>query len=167
MADISYFPSGATRLALCQRDEARTAVDGMWWPKSLDLSRELPDLLAVFGLWVGAVRRVVYDPTAWLPAPARIIRYGEMVSLNPYRLVFSETLYLKGTHNRDAVLFVLPPSSSGDEARCVLREVSTSVEPMNALVLRELARRCAKTAGGSPGAPLDVVHPRCATTGLA
>ncbi len=165
MADISYFSSGATRLALCERDQTLTAVDGVWWPKSSDLSRELPDLVAVFGLWIGTVRRVVYDPTTWLPAPARIVRHGEMVSLNPYRLVFSDTIYLKGTHSRDAVLFVLPPASSGERARRLLREVSTSAVPMNAGALRELARQSAARVDCAADGHAELPH--CATTGLA
>jgi Family of unknown function (DUF5994) len=143
VAQVASYPPSATRLALCERDLTRAAVDGAWWPKSLDLRSELPDLLAVFGFWIGAVHRVVYDPSVWLPAPTRLIRHSEMVSLNPYRLVFSDTIYLVGTHSRDAVLFVLAPSSSDEEARRLLHEVSTSVLPMNARALRHLARQCA------------------------
>jgi Family of unknown function (DUF5994) len=143
VAQVCSYPSSVTRLALCERDLTRTAVDGAWWPKSLDLRSELPDLLAVFGLWIGAVHRVVYDPSLWLPAPTRLLRHSEMVSLDPYRLVFSDTIYLMGTHSRDAVLFVVPPSSRGEEARRLLQEVSASVLPMNAGALRQLARQCA------------------------
>lgn len=149
MARVSSYPPSVTRLALCERDHTRAAVDGAWWPKSLDLSSELPDLVAVFGSWIGEVHRVVYDPSVWLPAPARVIRRNEMVSLDPYRLVFSDTIYLMGTHSRDAVLFVLPPSSSGEEARRVLCEVSSSAQPMNARVLRQLVRQCASGFGHS------------------
>ncbi|WP_425436292.1 DUF5994 family protein [Mycobacterium terramassiliense] len=141
MAHISSDDPSAARLALCERDLTHAAVDGAWWPKSLDLRAELPDLLAVFGCWIGAVHRVVYDPSVWLPAPTRLIRHSEMVSLNPYRLVFSDTIYLVGTHSRDAVLFVLAPSSSGDEARRLLHEVSTSALPRNARALRRLTRQ--------------------------
>jgi hypothetical protein len=141
--------SSVTRLALCERDRTRGAVDGAWWPKTLDLRVELPDLLALFGLWIGAVHRVVYDPSVWSPAPTRVIRHSEMVSLNPYRLVFSDTIYLMGTHSRDAVLFVLPPSSSDEDAKRVLSEVSTSQLPMNAQVLRQFARQCASGVGCS------------------
>jgi hypothetical protein len=141
VAHVSSSPSSPTRLVLCQRDPTPGAVDGAWWPKSLDLKSELPDLLAVFGLWIGAVHRVVYDPSAWLAAPTRLLRHSEMVSLHPYRLVFSDTIYLMGTHSRDAVLFVLQPSSS-EEAQRFLCEVSTCAEPMNAGAMRQLARRC-------------------------
>ena len=149
MAHVSSYPSSVTRLALCERDQTRGAVDGAWWPKSLDLSLELPDLVTVFNLWVGRVRRVVYDPTAWLPAPPRVIRRNEMVSLDPCRLVFSDTIYLKGTRSRDAVLFVLSPSSSGENAQRLLSEVAKSAQPMNAGVLRQLVRECASGFGRS------------------
>lgn len=147
MAHVSSCPSRVTRLALCKRDLSRAAVDGAWWPKSLDLRSELPDLVAVFGSWIGEVHRVVYDPSAWLPAPARVIRRNETVSLDPYRLIFSDTVYLMGTHSRDAVLFVLSPSSSAEEVRQVLCEVSSSEQPMNAGVLRQLVRQCASGVG--------------------
>jgi Family of unknown function (DUF5994) len=153
VARVSFYPSSATRLALCERDQTRSAVDGAWWPRSLDLSSELPDLVAVFGLWIGAVHRVVYDPTVWLPAPTRILRRNDMVSLNPYRLVFTDTIYLMGTHSRDAVLFVLSPSSSDEEARRLLCEVSTSAQPMNAGGLRQLARECASGPEAQRSAP--------------
>jgi hypothetical protein len=143
VAHVSSNPSTVARLALCERDHTRGAVDGAWWPKSLDLSSELPDLVAVFGSWIGEVHRVVYDPSVWLPAPSRVIRRNEMVSLDPYRLVFSDTIYLMGTHSRDAVLFVLSPSSSGEEAGRLLCEVSSSAQPMNAGVLRHLVSQSA------------------------
>jgi hypothetical protein len=148
-AHDSSKPSTVTRLVLCDRDDTRASVDGAWWPKSLDLSSELPDLVAVFGSWIGTVQRVVYDPSVWLPAPARVIGRNQMVSLAPYRLVFSDIIYLMGTHSRDAVLFVLSPSSSDEEARSVLCEVSSSAQPMNAEVLRQLTRRCAAASGRS------------------
>ena len=158
MAHPSPAPSSMTRLALCGRDNTSAAVDGAWWPKSLDLSSELPDLLAVFGLRIGTVRRVVYDPSVWLPAPTRIRRHTEMVSLNPYRLIFSDTIYLVGTHSRDAVLFVLSPSSSTEEARHLMGEVCTTAEPMNACELRQLVRKCASGLGGSEQSALLNPH---------
>ncbi|MEM6107732.1 DUF5994 family protein [Mycobacterium sp. 050272] len=138
MAHVSSSPASPTRLTLCERDLSQAAVDGVWWPKSLDLSVELLDLVTVFNLWLGRVRRVVYDPTAWLPAPSRVLRRNEMVSLDPYRMVFSDTIYLKGARSRDAVLFVLSPSSSADEVKQLLGEVAASGQPMNASVLRHM-----------------------------
>jgi len=136
-------------IALCERDRARGAVDGAWWPKSPDLGSELPDLVAVFGSWIGPVHRVVYDPSVWLSAPPRVIGRNAMISVDPYRLVFRDTIYLMGTHSRDAVLFVVSPSSSGEEAQRLLHTVSASTRPMNAAVLRRLARDIAPGVGSS------------------
>lgn len=145
MALVTPSRSSATRLVLCERDASPVAVDGAWWPKSLDLRLELPDLLAVFGLWIGGVHRVIYDSSAWLPAPSRLIRHREMVSLHPYRMVFNDTIYLMGPHSRDAVLFVLPPSSA-EEAQRVLGKVSSCAQPMNAALMRELTRQSTSSA---------------------
>lgn len=139
--------SDITRLALCDRANIQGAVDGAWWPSSTDLRRELPDLIAVFGLWIGPIRRVVYDPSVWLPAPSRMIRGNAVTSIDPYRLVASDTIYLIGTHSRDAVLFVVPPSSAGDTANRALRAVSESTQPISVGVLRLLVGQYAPVAG--------------------
>jgi Family of unknown function (DUF5994) len=146
LAQISSYPSSPSspssmaRLALCDRDRTRGAIDGAWWPKSFDLGSELPDLVAVFGSWIGPVHRVVYDPSVWVSAPSRVLGRNAMISVDPYRLVFRDIIYLMGTHSRDAVLFVVSPSSSGEEAQRLLHTVSTSARPMNAAVLRQLVR---------------------------
>ena len=150
MTHVLSSPPNPARLTLCERDLTQAAVDGIWWPKTLDLSLELPDLVTVFNLRVGRVRRVVYDPTVWLPAPSRVIRRNEMVSLDPYRLVYSDTIFLQGTRSRDAVLFVLAPSSSCEDAQRLLREVASSTQPMNAGLLRQLVRRCTLDPGLAP-----------------
>ena len=74
MVPIASQQSNPARLALCDRATHSGAVDGAWWPKSTDLRTELPDLVAILGLSIGAVRRVVYDPAIWPDAPSRIIR---------------------------------------------------------------------------------------------
>jgi hypothetical protein len=113
-------------------------VDGAWWPGSNDLGAQLPDLVAVVGSMIGEVRRVVYDPSVWPPTPRRVIRRGVAISVDPYSLVTSETLYLIGTHSRDAVLYVVPPSCKATVANRVLGAVSESTVPMMASVVRHL-----------------------------
>ncbi|RWA15963.1 hypothetical protein MELE44368_07945 [Mycolicibacterium elephantis DSM 44368] len=93
----------------------------------------------MFGRLIGPVRRVVYDPAIWPHAPSRIIRGNTMVAVDPYSLVASDTIYLIGTHSRDAVLYVLPPSSRGDVVGRLLRTVDGADGPMSADMLRQLA----------------------------
>ena len=150
MAATSSTPASLTRLALCERAQSRGGVDGAWWPKSSDLGSELPDLVAVFGLWIGSVNRVVFDPrSTWLPPPARIISGSSMVTVDPYRLVFPYTIYLMGTHARAAVLFVVSPSSSSVVARRLLRLVAASTVPQSAGLLRQLEGEFASSTESS------------------
>lgn len=138
MVPVSSPRKHAPRLAFCTRSTARGSVDGAWWPSSTDLGAELPDVLAVLGSRIGEVRRVVYDPSVWPPTPSRIIRRGVAISVDPYTLVSRETIYLIGTHSRDAVLFVVPPACAVAVVDRVLGAVSEATGPMNAFVLRHL-----------------------------
>jgi hypothetical protein len=128
------------RLAICDRAAGSGGVDGAWWPCAPDLNTALPDLIQVVGSWIGPIRRVVYDRRMWPPAPARIIRGSTSVTVDPYRLVASDTIYLMGTHSRDAVLFVLPPAVPGSTAKRVLREVTESPHPLSVALMRQLLR---------------------------
>lgn len=138
MVQIASKTSSVARLAFCDRSTESGAVDGAWWPHSLDLRSELPDLVAVLSLSIGQVHRVVYDPTSWPNAPSRIIRGTAVTTVDPYSLVASDTIYLMGTHSRDAVLFIVPPSIPGHVVHRVLRAVSNESQSMSVAVLRHL-----------------------------
>jgi Family of unknown function (DUF5994) len=135
---IADAESDTGRLALCGRGGVRNAIDGAWWPSTNDLTVVLPDLVAVFGSWIGPIRRVVYDPRSWRSAPSRIVRGQVAIAVDPYRLVAHDTIYLIGTHSRDAVLYVVPPGSSDEVADRVLRAVSDTSEPMSVISARRL-----------------------------
>lgn len=149
MVQIASQRSSSTRLALCDRSSTPGAVDGAWWPNSCDLRSELPDLIAVIGMLIGPVHRVVYDPSMWPSAPSRIIRGTTVISVDPYALVARDTIYLIGTHSRDSVLYVVPPSSSGLAVHRVLSAVADATGPMSVDVLRHLVRHFATQAARS------------------
>ena len=46
-------------------------VAGAWWPHSDELSKELPDLLAVLSVRLGDVARVTYHLDEWAKAPRK------------------------------------------------------------------------------------------------
>jgi hypothetical protein len=95
---------------------------------------------------------VVYDPSIWPTTPSRIIRRGVAISVDPYNMVTSETIYLVGTHSRDAVLFVVPPSCAVAVVDRVLGAVSEAAGPMHASVLRHLLGHFSEAAKASAGA---------------
>lgn len=149
MVQIVSQRSSATRLAFCDRSTGAGAIDGAWWPNTCDLRAELPDLVAVLSLLIGPVHRVVYDPSMWPSAPSRIIRGATVISVDPYAMVARDTIYFVGTHARDSVLYVVPPSSSGDAAHRVLRAVADATQPMSAPVLRRLVEDFREAVGQS------------------
>ena len=142
MVSTAPYQSKESRLALCERSPHHGGIDGAWWPRALDLRTELPDLVCILGLWIGPVRRVLYDPIAWPLAPARVLRGTTLVSVDPYSMFASDTIYLMGTHSRDAVLFVVAPESVVAHARCVLRAVSAATEPLDVTMVRRLVDMC-------------------------
>ncbi len=133
------------RLQLCPRMSVEGAVDGAWWPRSTDLGDELPDLIAVFGSWIGPVRRVVYDASIWASAPSRVIRGTTAIPVDSYRLVASDTIYLLGTHARDAVLYVVPAHADRASAVRVLRAVCDHAPLTSAATLRNLLTQRAQS----------------------
>ena len=114
MVPIASQQSNPARLALCDCATHSGSLEGAWWPKSTDLRTELPDLVAILSLSIGAVYRVVYGPAMWPHAPSRIIRGKAQISVDPYSMLASDTIFLIGTHSRDAVLYLVPPSSRED-----------------------------------------------------
>ena len=131
------------RLQLCPRILDEGAVDGAWWPRSADLGDELPDLIAVFGSWIGPVRRVVYDASMWRSAPSRVIRGATSIPVDSYRLVAHDTIYMLGTHSRDAVLYVVPAATDLSSARRVMRAVFEHAGTTSAPALRLLLKQSA------------------------
>ncbi len=99
--------------------------DAGWWPRSRDLTQELPALLDV--LWTAAreVTRVAYNLEFWDTAPRRIIVEGRLVRLGGYH--YQDPLLLSATNarNTDRIDFlVIPPDTDPDFAERALQLAS-------------------------------------------
>ncbi|WP_193048058.1 DUF5994 family protein [Mycolicibacterium baixiangningiae] len=139
MTPIDASSPGSGRLTICDKAPVPGAVDGAWWPRSGDLGEELPDLVAVLSRLIGPVRRVVYDPASWKSAPSRIIHRNHAVAVDAYRLVAHDTIYLVGSHSRDALLYVIPSDLPAPMARSVLDTVGGGRESIGVALLRRLS----------------------------
>lgn len=140
-------PVGSGRLTICDRAAVPGAVDGAWWPRSGDLGDELPDLVAVLSRLIGPVRRVVYDPASWKSAPSRVIHRDQAVTVDGYRLVANDTIYLVGSHSRDALLYVIGTHVPAPTARLALDAVDGGRQSVCVGLLRQLTRRKPAVAG--------------------
>lgn len=149
MVPNSQQRKGGSRLALRTRSAGLGGLDGGWWPATAELRDELPDLLCVVGSMIGEIRRVVYDPRSWQPAPRRVIRHGRSIAVDPYAMLTSEMIYLVGTHTRDAVFFAIPPACDADVGERLLATVSDESEDVTAFVLRRLLTTSTRSVGKS------------------
>jgi hypothetical protein len=106
-------PPPAARLSL---RPAPGGLDGMWWPRSRALTRELPTLTAALGdLW-GRITGVTVHPTYWPVLPHWVSDAGRTVQVgwsteeqDPHRL----TLF-SADGRRDVL--VIPPETGADAA---------------------------------------------------
>ena len=113
-------PDHTPRLRLKPRAPVSGYVDGAWWPHSDDLTKELPDLLAVLSVRLGAIDRVIYRLSDWATAPAKLATGGRKVRLDGYRIQPINTLEVVGVHRNTILLLVVPPYTDPHHAHSTL-----------------------------------------------
>ncbi|PND54552.1 hypothetical protein CRM90_27370 [Mycobacterium sp. ENV421] len=94
--------------------------DGAWWPRSDDLTTELPDLLAVLSVRLGPIDRVLYKLNDWAKAPTTLAANGRSVRLDGYRLPPPSTIEVLGFNGDRIVLLVIPPQTDPGLAHTVM-----------------------------------------------
>ncbi len=100
-------------------------VDAGWWPRSRDLTQELPPLLEV--LWTAAreITRVTYNSDSWDPAPRRLIIERRLVHLGGFRHQDPLLLSAMTTGGVDRIEFlVIAPDTDPQLAERVLQLAS-------------------------------------------
>ena len=70
---------GTLRMRLKPAHRSCGFVQGAWWPRSTELTSELPSLLAALSLRVGSIDSVLYHESDWSPAPLSIKHQGDQV----------------------------------------------------------------------------------------
>ena len=69
------------RLVLEAPMSASGLFDGAWWPRSHDITAELPDLITALSAHLGRIRRVALDTAAWADVPRSLTVNGDMVKI--------------------------------------------------------------------------------------
>jgi hypothetical protein len=104
-------------------------VDGGWWPRSLDLSAELPALVAELAARLGVVTMITFAPEAWRTAPSQLTVAGTAVSLAGSRGQDPYTVHVSGSCGRQLTLLVIPPEAAADAALGAMMIASRSDNP--------------------------------------
>src|SRR6476661_10558321 len=80
-------PPGIATLRMRLKPAHRSCgfVQGAWWPRSTELTAELPSLLAALSLRVGSIDSVLYHESDWSSAPLSIKHQGDQVILGAHQ----------------------------------------------------------------------------------
>ncbi|WP_442814819.1 DUF5994 family protein [Streptomyces sp. NBC_01298] len=114
-------------------------LDGAWWPRSRDLSAELPALIAALAEPWGRITRVTVNPTRWpliphkVPVAGHTLRVGWFTEQDPDKLIL-----LSYTVGRWDLLVVPPQTAPASAARLMAAAaVPGSVLTSRALIAAE------------------------------
>jgi hypothetical protein len=116
-------------------------VDGAWWPRSYELSTELPGLVDGLSPRLGAVERVVYGLDGWTKTPVRFEVMGRTVRLDGYRFQPAHTLRLVGVDRRNIVLLVIPPDTDPSDAHLTMMIAAAATDTSTADALLGVGHR--------------------------
>jgi Family of unknown function (DUF5994) len=144
-------PEQTPRLRLKPKAPHTGYVDGAWWPRSDDLTTELPDLLAVLSVRLGPMDRVLYKLTDWAKAPAKLTTGGRVVKLNGYRLQPPNTVEVLGVNRNRIVVLVVPPHTDPDRAHATMMAAAapdndSTVDGLLMISLRDRESRTRRAA---------------------
>lgn len=140
-------PAHTPRLRLKSKSSQRGCVDGAWWPRSADLTTELPDLLAVLSVRLGRIDRVLYNLNEWDKASRRLVTDTTTVRLDGYRLQPANTIEVLGLNQGRIVLLVVPPLSDPGDAHTALMSavVPNDTSTVDSLLVISARDRDART----------------------
>ena len=106
---------GTLRLQLKPAHRSCGFVQGAWWPRSTELTSELPSLLAALSLRVGSIDSVLYHESDWSPAPLSIKHQGDQVILGAHQ-EWPNVVSLFGPRFGRLDLLVVPPHTEPTHA---------------------------------------------------
>ncbi|MEU7605007.1 DUF5994 family protein [Streptomyces sp. NPDC040724] len=107
---------GAALLRLETTRSRQGLLDGAWWPRSRDVTIELPALITALTAHLGPITRVGLDTAAWQDVPTRLVIDGQVVHLDADPVGDDTVLVTRG-HNDHFALLVVPPDTTADAAR--------------------------------------------------
>jgi hypothetical protein len=100
-------------------------IDGAWWPRSLDLSLELPALISILSMQLGKPVLVVFDEDAWDLLPQRLHIDDEAIRLEGSVLNMPDRVTLIGSDGQCLSLLVVPPNAATATATAALTAASS------------------------------------------
>ncbi|MCT9084035.1 DUF5994 family protein, partial [Streptomyces fulvoviolaceus] len=101
--------------------DRRGVLDGAWWPRSRDISAELPALITALTEHLGPITRVGLDAEAWDALPTRLVVEDRVVRIDSFPVGDDTVLITRGDQDHFSLL-VVPPQTAPDAARAAMAE---------------------------------------------
>ncbi|MFE7901742.1 DUF5994 family protein [Streptomyces sp. NPDC057424] len=109
-----------TALVRLETTPSRTGIlDGAWWPRSRDITTELPALVKALTEHLGPITRVGLDASAWNGLPTRLVIDDRVVHLDSDP-VGDDTVLITRGHNDHFALLLIPPDATPAAARTAM-----------------------------------------------
>ncbi len=108
------------RLRLTPYRSASEHIDGAWWPRSMHLVDELPELVASVSDRLGQVMMVGYRRNGWGDTPPLALIAGHTIELLGFTSDERASVILIGEDGRHLSLHVIRPDTSEEVARHAL-----------------------------------------------
>lgn len=137
-------PELSARVSFRQPVASTGHIDVAWWPRTRDLTAELPALMDV--LWTAAreVNRITYNLHAWDPAPRRLQIEGRTVRLGGFNTSDPLTVRLSDAWGHERIdILVLAPDTPPAVAERAFRIASEVDDPLRAAEILEHAQAAA------------------------
>jgi len=123
----------SARISFRQPVSPSGAIDAAWWPRSADLTQELPALLDV--LWTAGreIVHVTFHIGEWQPAPRRMTVEGRSVHLGGFATSDRLTVRLTDSSGLERIdVLVIAPQTDPEVAERALRLASISGSALTA-----------------------------------
>jgi uncharacterized protein DUF5994 len=118
------------------------SLDGAWWPRSRDVTTQLPSLLLALPDRIGRITRVSLNMKMWDPTPNRVPTATRILKVGWFTVIDPDLLTLSDAQGHRILLAVIPPETATDVAERALSMASgKSVSLTAAEVLALVARR--------------------------
>ncbi|MER6712632.1 MULTISPECIES: DUF5994 family protein [unclassified Streptomyces] len=122
---------GTALLRLTTTHERRGILDGAWWPRSRNLTVELPGLISALTERLGPVTRIGLDSAAWDEMPTRMTVDDRVVHIDVFAVGDDTALVTRGDQDHFSLL-VVPPDTPPEAARAAMTEAVRTGNPRQA-----------------------------------
>lgn len=148
--DLAGSPEGA-RLSFRQPVSTSGFIDSAWWPRSRDLTAELPPLLEVLRTAAREINHITFNIAAWDPAPRRMSIEGRTVRLGGFTTSDPLTVRLSDAWGVERIdILVIAPDADPSLAERALLLASQPDSPYRA---REILTRAVNPDSNRPEGP--------------